>query len=134
MIGSKTLVAEARTAHRGSPAESPLNLRSLIEKAHAQDAVCLRVLQDAGRTLGFALAQLCNLLNPGLIVLGGELALGKNLVLEPCEQELKRYSLSGAVNPEGGFALRTSELPYAEAQGALILGLRACQLEGTPSD
>lgn len=126
IVGAESLIAEVRTSHRGSTADVPVNLASLIEKAHARDAVCTRVLQDAGRVLGMALAQLCNLLNPRLIVLGGELAQGKELILAPCRQELLRYSLAGAVNPAGGFMLRLSQLnPYAEAQGALILGLRA---------
>lgn len=126
IVGAESLIAEVRTSHRGSTADVPVNLASLIEKAHARDAVCTRVLQDAGRVLGMALAQLCNLLNPRLIVLGGELAQGKQLILDPCRQELQRYSLSGAVNPGNGFMLRLSQLnPYAEAQGALILGLRA---------
>ncbi|NUT49473.1 MAG: ROK family transcriptional regulator [Saccharothrix sp.] len=130
IVGSGSLLAEVRTSHRGSTTDVPVSLPSLIEKAHARDAVCMRVLQDAGRTLGVALAQLCNLINPRLIVLGGELATGKELVLEPCRQELQRYALSGAVNHREGFLLRLSQLsPYTEAQGALILGLRSCQLE-----
>jgi predicted NBD/HSP70 family sugar kinase len=133
IVGAESLIAEVRTSHRGSTADVPLTLPSLIEKAHARDAVCMRVLQDAGRTLGIALAQLCNLLNPRLIVLGGELALGRDLVLGPCHEELRRYSLTGAVNPVEGFTIRLSQLsPYCEAQGALILGLRARQVEEGP--
>lgn len=135
IVGSESLIAEVRTSHRGSNADVPITLPGLIEKAHAKDAVCTRVLQDAGRTLGVALAQLCNLLNPRLIVLGGELATGKELVLRPCQDELQRYSLNGAVNALEGFVLRLSQLsPHTEALGALILGLRACQVEeGSPT-
>ena len=126
IVGADSLIAQVRTSHRGSTADVPLTLPSLIEKAHTADAVCTRVLRDAGRTLGLALAQLCNLINPRLIVLGGELAGGKELVLDPCEQELRRYALAGAVNRSDGFTVRLSQLsPHAEALGALILGLRA---------
>ncbi|GAA3873586.1 ROK family transcriptional regulator [Saccharothrix violaceirubra] len=135
IVGAAALVAEVRTSHRGSgTTDLPVTLRSVIEKAHARDAVCLRVLRDAGRALGFALAQLCNLVNPRLVVLGGELAGGRDLVLEPCGQELQRYALAGAVDPREGFVLRTSQLGHnTEAQGALILGLRSRQFdEGSP--
>ncbi|SDP40344.1 ROK family protein [Lentzea jiangxiensis] len=135
IVGSESLVAEVRRSHRGSTTDNPVTLQSLIEKAHARDAVCTRVLQDAGRTLGIALAQLCNLLNPRLIVLGGELATGKDLLLGPCMQELRRYALGGAVNDREGFTLRLSQLsPYSEAQGALILGLRARKVEEFVAD
>jgi predicted NBD/HSP70 family sugar kinase len=130
IVGAEALTAQVRNAQRGNIVDLPTSLKSLVEKAHAGDAVCVRVLNDAGRTLGIALAQLCNLLNPHLVVLGGELATGRNLVLETCRQELRRYALSGAVGDTDGFQLRLSVLsPLAEAQGALILGLRSRQLE-----
>ncbi|OLF12793.1 transcriptional regulator, ROK family protein [Actinophytocola xinjiangensis] len=126
IVGADALMTQVRTSHRGTAADVPQNLLSLIEKAHAGDAVCTRVLRDAGRTLGIALAQLCNLVNPRLIVLGGELANGKDHVLTPCEQELHRYALSGTVDRSAGFTVRLSQLtPHAEALGALILGLRS---------
>lgn len=135
LIGKEPLIAQVRTAHRGSVADSPTSLAALADLAWRGDAVCARVLKDAGRTLGIALAQLCNLLNPQLIVLGGELAQGRELVLEPCHQELQRYSLAGAVDPQHGFLLRLSRLsPYSEAQGALILGLRAQLTEESSAD
>ncbi|WP_020670785.1 ROK family transcriptional regulator [Amycolatopsis nigrescens] len=127
IVGAESLIAEVRQALRGNTIDVPVTLASLIEKAHAGDAVCARVLKDAGRTIGLALAQLCNLFNPHLVVLGGELATGRELILGPCRQELQRYALAGAVNPAEGFVLRLSQLgALAEAQGALILGLRSC--------
>lgn len=130
IIGAEALLAQVRQARRRSPLEAPPSLRALIEQAHAGDVACNRILNDAGRTLGLALAQLCNLINPRLLVIGGELADGKDLVLGPCRHELERFALSGAVRPSEGFILRISKLGgLAEAQGALILGLRSRQLE-----
>jgi predicted NBD/HSP70 family sugar kinase len=130
IIGAEALVAQARQARRRSPLEPPPSLSSVIEQALAGDAACGRILEDAGRTLGLALAQLCNLINPRLVVLGGELSVGKTLVLEPCGQELRRFALTGAVSGSDGFQLRASGLGgLAEAQGALILGLRSRKLE-----
>lgn len=134
IVGAEALLNQVRQAHRGNAFDVPSNLRSLVEKAHNGNAVCTRVLNDAGRTLGFALAQLCNLLNPDLIVLGGELSNGRSLVLDTCRQELRRYALSGAVSETDGFQIRLSPLgSLAEAQGALILGLRSRQLESGDS-
>jgi predicted NBD/HSP70 family sugar kinase len=132
IIGAEALMAQVRQAHRGNKFEVPTTLKSLVDMAHAGESVCVRILNDAGRTLGLALAQMCNLLNPHLVVLGGELAMGKSLVLESCRQELRRFALSGAVSEADGFELRISSLgSLAEAQGALILGLRSRQLDDT---
>ncbi len=130
IIGAEALLAQVRQARRRSPGVPPSSLRALIEQAHSGDVACGRILNDAGRILGLALAQLCNLINPRLLVVGGELADGKDLVLEPCRHELERFALSGAVRTGEGFTLRISELGgLAEAHGALILGLRSRQLE-----
>ncbi|MBW4716283.1 ROK family transcriptional regulator [Saccharothrix obliqua] len=126
LVGSESLLAKVKQSQRGTARDVPNTLAELVLRAHNGDAVCVRVLNDAGRVLGFALAQLCNLINPHRIVLGGELADARALLLEPCRQELDRYALAGAVARAEDFDLRTSTLsPLAEAQGALILGLRS---------
>ncbi|CCH32729.1 ROK family protein [Actinosynnema sp. NPDC047251] len=126
LVGAESLLAKVKQSQRGTARDVPTTLAALVLRARNGDAVCTRVLNDAGRVLGFALAQLCNLINPHRIVLGGELAEARSMVLDSCRQELTRFALSGAVAPTADFELRTSTLsPYAEAQGALILGLRS---------
>jgi predicted NBD/HSP70 family sugar kinase len=133
IVGAEALIEQAKVAHRGNHVIAPMTLTSLVDMAHRGNAVCVRILNDAGRTLGLALAQLCNLLNPDLVVLGGDLATGKDLVLDPCRQELRRFALTGAVGEASGFDLRLSSLgSVPEAQGALILGLRSRQVEDAP--
>lgn len=130
IVGAEALLRQVRQAGRGSGHEQPGSLKELIDAAHGGNAACLRVLNDAGRTLGLALAQLCNLINPRLVIIGGELSGGRDDVLVPCRRELERFALAGTVRNR--FELRTSRLnPLAEAQGALILGLRSRQLETT---
>ncbi|MGW7054214.1 ROK family transcriptional regulator [Streptomyces sp. NPDC054887] len=124
IIGADALVRQAREALAGGVADVPYSLASLIERAHAGDAVCERVMRDAGRVLGQALALVCNLLNPDLIVLGGQLAAAQHLVLDPCRESLARYGLRGAVSPQSGLVLKPSSLNrLSEAKGALVLGL-----------
>ena len=52
----------------------PLTVRQLLQLAQEGDAGCQRVIADAGRVVGRAVADLCNYLNPELVVVGGELA------------------------------------------------------------
>lgn len=133
IVGAEALTSQVRRAGRWAY-QPPESLRPLIDLAQKGDAACRRILNDAGRALGFALAQLCNLVNPRLVVIGGELAGAEELVLGPCREELGRYALSGAVSDPSRFELRASGLnKLAEAQGALILGLRARQLDN-PGD
>ncbi|MEV4998210.1 ROK family protein [Streptomyces niveus] len=127
VIGADSIVRQVREALSGSSLDVPDSLRSVIDRAHAEDAVCVRVLEDAGRRLGEALAVVCNMLNPNLIVLGGRLEAASDLVLGPCKESLVRYSLRGTADA----VLRKSSLgQLTEAHGALVLGLRSYDRDG----
>jgi predicted NBD/HSP70 family sugar kinase len=54
----------------------------MLALARAGDPGCRRVLADAGRALGNALAVLLNVLNPEVIVVGGELSAAGDLLLD----------------------------------------------------
>lgn len=126
VVGSAALIARVKQSHRGTNRVNPATLDELIKKASGDDAVCRRVLNDAGRVLGFALAQLCNLINPHRVVIGGELSSAGNMVLVPCGEELRRHALYAATCDPAEFELGLSALsPHAEAHGALVLGLRS---------
>lgn len=45
-----------------------------VDLSEAHDPIAARVLSEAGRTLGRVLADVCNLLNPNAVILGGELS------------------------------------------------------------
>lgn len=127
VIGADALIAQVRAARARNSVPAPETLEQVIAAAQAQDAVCMRVIHDAGRRLGQSLAQLCNLLNPDLVVIGGQLAQSP-LLLEGCKESLRRFALPGAVAEDSKFVLDLSELDTrAEAQGALILGLRGME-------
>ncbi|WP_206189302.1 ROK family transcriptional regulator [Streptomyces prasinus] len=131
VIGAEALIGQARAARARNSASGPETLENLVRSANAGDAVCMRVVQDAGRHLGHALAQLCNTLNPDLIVIGGQLV-ECPLLLDGCKETLHRFALSGAVAEGSRFALALSQLgTWAEAQGALVLGLRGQENAGS---
>lgn len=54
-----------------SPADG-LTLDDIIEAADAGDGLARRLLADSGRWLGIAIAALVNILNPQLVIVGGE--------------------------------------------------------------
>jgi predicted NBD/HSP70 family sugar kinase len=56
------------------------------------DTITHRLLNEAGRTLGRVLADLCNLLNPGALIIGGELGAAGTSLLEGVEASVERYA------------------------------------------
>ncbi len=56
------------------------------------DSITHRLLNEAGRTLGGVLADLCNLLNPGALIIGGELGAAGPSLLEGVEASIQRYA------------------------------------------
>jgi predicted NBD/HSP70 family sugar kinase len=74
----------------------PLTVRQLLELAQEGDAGCQRVVADAGRVVGRAVADLCNYLNPDLVVVGGDLSAAGDLVLEPMREAVRRFAIPAA--------------------------------------
>ncbi len=76
----ETLAAAPRLLAVLQPAyDEPLTAPRLLELENDGDAGVRRVLTDAGRTVGRALADLCNSINPEVIVLGGSLGASASL-------------------------------------------------------
>ena len=99
-----------------------LTIADIVELAHRGDAGCRRVLADTGRHVGAAVANLCNLLNPERVVIGGELAVAGELLLAPMREIVGRYGIPSAV--------ATTEIvlgalgPHAHVLGAVATVLR----------
>jgi predicted NBD/HSP70 family sugar kinase len=66
----------------------------------AQHPAARRVVLEAGRVLGRALADACNLLDPQRIVLGGELALAGEPLVEGVTESIRRYAQPALGRPE----------------------------------
>jgi predicted NBD/HSP70 family sugar kinase len=103
-----------------------LTIAGAVAAALRGDAGCRRILGDTGRTVGVAVANLCNILNPELILIGGELAQAGDLLLDPMRDVVARYGVPGAVRD---VVIRTAGLgDRAELLGAVALGLRHARL------
>jgi predicted NBD/HSP70 family sugar kinase len=112
-IGSRALL-EALAASHGAIA-----LRDVIARALDGDPGCRRVLGDAGRHLGVALAGLVNLVNPEVIILGGQLAKVGPIITEPMLASLERCAIPSAA---ATLALREGGLDAdADVIGALAV-------------
>ncbi|MEU5979370.1 ROK family transcriptional regulator [Streptomyces sp. NPDC047315] len=74
-----------------------VTMEQVVRLAQAGDPGCRRVIADTGRHIGSGVATLCNLLNPSLVVLGGEIADAGELVLAPVRESVSRYAIPSAV-------------------------------------
>lgn len=70
-----------------------VGLEDLVAAAVQGDRVADRLISDAGATTGRLLASVCNLLDPDLVVIGGDLAAAGELLLEPMRTALTRHAL-----------------------------------------
>ncbi len=73
-----------------------LTTEGMLALAREGDVGCRRVIADAGRAVGEAVAGICNLLNPGRVVVGGELAAAGDLLLDGIRETLRRAALPAA--------------------------------------
>jgi len=108
-VGAGALVARvAQICHEAGREENAAELetiQAIIEAAHAGDVQCREVLEQAGRYLGVGISSLLNLLNPGLIVLGGELAEAGDFFLDAVRSSVGERAMSKAAQEaEIGFS------------------------------
>jgi predicted NBD/HSP70 family sugar kinase len=105
-----------------------LTARGMLELAAGGDTGCRRVVADAGRAIGSAVANLCNLLNPERVVVGGDLAGAGDLLLDPMREVVGRFAVPAAVPQIVAGVLGER----AEVLGALALVLRDVEAGGDP--
>jgi predicted NBD/HSP70 family sugar kinase len=112
-VGSRALLSSLAASH------GPLRLRDVVTRALAGDLGCCRVIQDAGRRVGVAVAGLVNLFNPEVIVVGGRMAEAGKLIMEPMREALDRCAIPSAA---ATVELRPAELgDEADVLGAIWL-------------
>lgn len=113
LVGAPYLLELIRRSH-----PDLRTVEDLVARALAGDGGCRRVIADAARHIGFVAANLCNVVNPERVVVGGDLAAAGDVLLDPLRASIPRYAvLSVAGTPV--VAAETGE--RAEVLGALVL-------------
>jgi predicted NBD/HSP70 family sugar kinase len=70
------------------------SIDDIFRAAHEGNVAALRLLEDAGLHLGWGLAMVVNLLNPGIVVVGGDMARAGELLLDSARLGLRRHALA----------------------------------------
>jgi predicted NBD/HSP70 family sugar kinase len=80
-----TAIMESQTAR--------IDLPAIVQAAHMDDTAALSLLTTAGVQLGIGISNMVNLLNPELVVFGGEMGLAAPFLLPIIEQTIKQYTM-----------------------------------------
>jgi predicted NBD/HSP70 family sugar kinase len=78
-----------------------MTVQRMLDLARAGDVGCRRVIADAGRAIGRAISMLINVLNPELVVVGGDLAAAGDLLLDGVRDSIARAALPSAAEAAG---------------------------------
>jgi predicted NBD/HSP70 family sugar kinase len=84
---------------------APVPVARVLELVAAGDRGARRAVADAGEAIGRALSMLVNVLNPELVVVGGDLAPAGAVLLEPIRAAIERHGVApaaGAVRVTAG--------------------------------
>ncbi len=98
--------------------DEPLTVAGLLALVEAGDLGAQRIVNDAGRAVGRVLADMCNLINPGAIIVGGELSAAGAPLLDGIRLALDRFAQPGA-------AEAVEVLPGTLGERAEVLGALA---------
>jgi len=111
--GGPALLDQLKRSH------GDLTVPRLLELAAEGDRGCQRVIFDAGRVVGLALADLCNTVNPDVVVVGGELAAAGDLLLDPLRAAIRQHVVQTTATSVAVVASPLGD--RAELMGALAL-------------
>jgi predicted NBD/HSP70 family sugar kinase len=105
----------------GRSLDQELEPEEVLARAAAGDPVASRALADAGRHVGVAVANLCNLVNPERIVVGGSMGSAGELLLEPLRDSVRLRAIATAAEDVEIVPAELGE--RAEVLGAMALVL-----------
>jgi predicted NBD/HSP70 family sugar kinase/biotin operon repressor len=104
-----------------------ITLDQVIKLVHDGALGAVRLIADAGRAVGHTLAGLCSLLDPGLVIIGGELAPAGEVLLGGVREALDEW-----ISPANGqkYPVVPGELgAQAEVLGAVALAMKQASAE-----
>lgn len=73
--------------------DAPLTLEEISHAVRQEDTLCIDAIEKIGSRLGIWIAGLINLFNPDLVVIGGELSMTGDYLLQPLKTAVNKHSL-----------------------------------------
>ncbi|MTB87860.1 ROK family protein [Aeromicrobium sp. zg-629] len=119
-VGGSALIAQF------APMGGELDVPGFVERALHGDQGARRLIEDAGRHLGEAVATVANLLGPEVVVIGGELAVAGDLLLDEVRASMRRHALTPVARQVRVTVSELDERP--SCVGSVLLALDAVEL------
>jgi predicted NBD/HSP70 family sugar kinase len=119
LIGAEALLARAR-ARWGKKKKNP-TMTDIVTGARAGDPIARELVDEVGSSLGIVVAGLLNLLNPAIVVLGGEIAGVGDLLLDPLRKSVRARALSTSVAETQIVASRLGARSIAVGAATMVL-------------
>jgi predicted NBD/HSP70 family sugar kinase len=120
-VASPAAITNLLATSWGQPA-SQIDLADLLQR---RDRGTIRAVEDAGEAVGRALSAAVSLLNPELVVIGGDLVAAGDTLLEPMRRTLRRGTM-------GSLQQRLRIVPSMLGDSAGVRGAAALVLDGVP--
>jgi predicted NBD/HSP70 family sugar kinase len=116
-VASPEAIAATLPARSGKP----VSVAGLLRLVEAGDRGACRAVADAGEAVGRALAMLLNVLNPELVVIGGDLASAGDVLLDAVRATVERDAVPGAAGSVRVVAGTLGERAEVLGAAALVL-------------
>jgi predicted NBD/HSP70 family sugar kinase len=91
-VASTKVLVEAISGARGEE----IDVAALLELVHGGDVAASRLVNDAGRAVGRALADLCSHTNPSAVIVGGDLAAADEPLFAGIRESIDRFAVPPA--------------------------------------
>lgn len=119
-------VGGAALVHQYARVSGQTDVASFVSAAVDGDQGARRLIEDAGRHLGKAIAAVANLLGPAVVVIGGEVVAAGDLLLNDVRASLRRHVVAPV---DRGVQVLASTLEgRASCLGSVLLALEAVEL------
>jgi glucokinase len=121
IIKDKGLALEDLVSKHGFKRLGVANPLDCQRRAEKGDKKAIAIYNQIGAHLGIGLANLANIFDPEMIIIGGGIGRAGNLLLAPAKKEMKKHTKSSLKKLP---LVRMSKLEHAGALGAVSLFFR----------
>lgn len=119
IIGSEALLVRARERW-GKKKKNP-TVTDIVAGARSGDPVARALVDEVGHSLGIVVAGVLNLLNPAIVVLGGEITSVGDLLLDPLRASIRARAMSTSLAETQIVASRLGARSIAVGAATLVL-------------
>lgn len=92
-LGAASILTK-KVSQRKQEAQENWNGRRIFEAAKQGDAICVKAIDEMTDVLGKGIANICYVINPETVVLGGGIMAQEGYLKSPIEQAIRKYLIS----------------------------------------